>query len=326
MTRRLFLKRAGKAVGVVVFLPAARAIGKLAPVGNAYYEHTIVAMGTTARVGVYAASEELANHAISAAFDELKRIESLLTIFDRSSEISRINAAAGQNAIAVSNDTTAILTAAQRYSEQTTEAFDITVEPLMRLWGFRNDSNELVRLPSHEEIETTRKVIGIDQLAIDGNSATLRSAGAKLDLGGIAVGFALDRMVATLKSNNIEDAFIDISGDMFAVGAPEGKRAWDVAIPDPGDTTKIIYKTQITNEALATSGNYMSFVTYQAQKFGHIMDPREGRSAHRVLSATAVAKSGMDADALSTASFVTGEPYPDSKFVLVGVDGKVRIR
>jgi FAD:protein FMN transferase len=133
-------------------------------------------------------------------------------------------------------------------------------------------------------------------------------------------------MIANLRSNGIENAFIDISGDMFALGTPENKRGWDVAIPDPNDTSKIIYKTQIRDEALATSGNYMSFVTYQAQKFGHIMDPRVGRSADSMLSATVIAKTGLDADALSTASFVSGERYADTKLVFVGIDGKLRIR
>jgi FAD:protein FMN transferase len=194
----------------------------------------------------------------------------------------------------------------------------------MQLWGFRNESNELSRLPSNDDIATTLKVVGCEQIELTSETARLRTAGAKIDLGGIAVGFALDRMAQKLKAHGIEHAFIDISGDMLALGTPEGKGGWEVAIPDPNDTRKIIYKTQISNEALATSGNYMSFVTYQAQKFGHIMDAREGRSAHRVLSATVIAKTGMEADALSTASFVTADKYEDTKLVLVGIDGKLR--
>ena len=135
------------------------------------------------------------------------------------------------------------------------------------------------------------------------------------------MGYALDKMIAIIKSNGIENAFIDISGDMFALGSPQGKPGWEVAIPDPRHLSKLIYQTTISNKALATSGNYESFVVYQAMKFGHIMDPSEGRSAHRILSATVIAKTGLDADALSTASFVSAREYVGTKAVLVNDRG-----
>lgn len=326
MTRRIFLKRASQATGILVMLPAARAIGKLAPNGTAYYEHTIVAMGTTARIGVYAASEEQANHVITATFDELKRLESLFTIFSEASELSAINRAAGGERVQVSSDTLSILRSSIACSVLTSSAFDITVEPLMRLWGFRNESNKLERLPTPEKIARALQFVGYDQIRIDDSRVGLRSAGAKLDLGGVAVGNALDEMIAIIRAANIENAFIDISGDMFALGAPEGKRAWEVAIPDPQNTSRLIYKTGITNEALATSGNYMSFVTYQARQYGHIMDTHEGRSAHKVLSATVIAHTGLDADSLSTASFVTGEQYAGHRLVLVDRLGRIKHR
>jgi FAD:protein FMN transferase len=325
-TRRLFLKRASQACGILVFLPAAKSIGKIGLANKeGYYEHTILAMGTTVRLGVYAKNEAEANEVITAAFHELKRIESLLTIFDVKSEISQLNAYAGNNARTVSSDTLAILQASITYSRLTHGAFDITIEPLMRLWGFRKESNVLSRLPLQEEVNSALSVVGYNQIEISREILVrLKSAEAKLDLGGIAVGFALDKMVRIIQNAGIENAFLDISGDMFALGAPLRKKGWDVAIPDPQETSRLIYKTTISNEALATSGNYMSYVIYQAQQFGHIMDPHEGRSAHRVLSSTVIAKSGLDADALSTASFVTGERYGESKLVRVNLHGHVQ--
>ncbi|HWF43886.1 MAG TPA: FAD:protein FMN transferase [Candidatus Kapabacteria bacterium] len=325
-TRRLFLKRASQACGVLVFLPAAKSIGKIGLANKeGYYEHTILAMGTTARLGVYAKNEAQANEVITAAFSELKRIESLLTIFDTKSEISQLNEHTGSNAIAVSSDTLAILRTSAHYSQLTQGAFDITIEPLMRLWGFRNVSNVLSRLPLQGEVNSALNVVGYNQVEIsEQNLVRLKSAGAKLDLGGIAVGFALDKMTSVLRNAGIENAFLDISGDMFALGTPPRKKGWDIAIPDPHETSRLIYTTTISDEALATSGNYMSYVIYQAQKFGHIMDPHEGRSAHRLLSSTVIAKTGLDADALSTASFVTGKRYGESKLVRVDLQGLVQ--
>ncbi|MDP4199174.1 MAG: FAD:protein FMN transferase [Bacteroidota bacterium] len=334
LTRRIFLKRASQACGVLVMLPAARSIGKLSMSDArnhacaAYYEHTILAMGTTARMGVYAASEEEANHVITEAFNELKRLEALFTIFDASSEISKLNAEAGGRYLSISSEVSSILSKSVEVSKITDKAFDVTVEPLMRLWGFRNNSNILTQLPSADAIASAVRLIGSNQIELRATQTTpaarLRNEGAKIDLGGIAVGYALDAMIAIIKHAGIERAFIDISGDMFALGAPHGHDGWDVAVPDPRDTRKLIYRTRISNEALATSGNYMSYVVFQAQKYGHIMDPRVGHSADRVLSATVIAKCGLDADALSTASFVTGETYSDSKVILVNRSGAVR--
>ena len=328
MTRHLFLKRASQACGVLVFLPAAKSIGKTGLTNReGYYEHTILAMGTTARLGIYARNETQANEIITSAFSELKRIESLLTIFDATSEISQLNAHGGDNLVAVSSDTLAILKASITYSQLTHGAFDITVEPLMRLWGFRNASNVLPKLPAQQEVNSVLSAIGYNQIEItQDNLVRLRSREAKLDLGGIAVGYALDKMAGILRTANIENAFIDISGDMFALGTPHRKKAWEVAIPDPQNTSKLIYKTSISNEALATSGNYMSYVIYQATRYGHIMDPHEGRPAHQILSSTVIAGTGLDADALSTASFVTGERYGNTRLVLVNRDGTCRER
>ena len=269
-TRRLFLKRASQACGVLVFLPAAKSIGKIGLANKeGYYEHTILAMGTTARLGVYANNEAQANEVITATFNELKRIESLLTIFDPESEISQVNANAGSDAIAVSSDTLAILLASIAYSKLTQGAFDITIEPLMRLWGFRSESNVLSRLPLQDEINSSLSVVGCNQIEISKEaSVRLKSAGAKLDLGGIAVGFALDKMVAILQNAGIENAFLDISGDMFALGTPHHKKGWDVAIPDPQDTGRLIYKTTISNEALVDwfDHNFQLTIRYVLQR------------------------------------------------------------
>ncbi|SRR5579883_945012 len=326
MNRRLFLKRAFQSSGIVVMLPAAKSLGAIEHARKAgYYEHTILAMGTTARLGVYARGEEAANEVITACFEELKRIESLLTIFNPSSEISKLNSNAGGGFLFCSADTVAILVAAKQYASLTDGAFEATVEPLMRLWGFRNDNNVLSQLPSDIEVADALRFIGSDHIELRDSSARLTIAGAKLDLGGIAVGYSLDKMVAMLHNAGIEDAFIDISGDMFALGKERGKRGWDVAIPDPQDTAKLIYHATISNEALATSGNYESFVVYQAQRFGHIMDPHQGRSSVRMLSSTAIAKTGLDADALSTASFVSGKAYGTSRLIGVNKIGTLTV-
>jgi thiamine biosynthesis lipoprotein len=329
-TRRLFLKRSGAAFGVVAFLPMlTRASTHFRPTSHGhYYEHTILAMGTTARLGVYASNERAANSAISKAFDELKRLEALFSVFDPSSELSHINREAGDHAVEVSNEMLEIVIQSLAFSEVSGGAFDITVEPLMELWGFRNASNVLNQLPTLEEVQSALKFVGPQMIEIDakGKTIALRSKGAKLDLGGVAVGFALDRMETILRNEGIEHAFLDISGDIIALGTPEHEpKGWRVAVPDPSENGKLIYETRLSNNALATSGNYESYVVYQAMKFGHIMDPKEGHSAHRVLSTTAISRRGITVDGLSTASFVTGAKLGQQcEFVIVDQAGSVR--
>ena len=333
--------------GGFVLLPVAKAIGRAAsatryhhhPVRHrhhhhdpaGYFEHTILAMGTTARVGVYASSEEEANHVITAAFAELKRLEAIFTVFDASSEISKLSANAGGSPQPCSTDAYSILESAKNYSGMTGGAFDATVGPLMELWGFRSASKELKALPTKEEIAAALRLVGSEHIELgpapSAPAVRLDVPGAKLDLGSIAMGYAIDRMVEILRAKKIEHAFIDLSGDMYAMGTPKGlhhgNNGWAVAIPDPRNTGKMIHWTAITDQALSTAGNYESFVVYQARKFGHIMNPKDGRSANRMLSATVIANTGIDADALSTASFVTGERYGDSKLILVDREGSV---
>jgi thiamine biosynthesis lipoprotein len=329
-SRRLFLKRAGQACGILVILPAVKQLqgglfaSTLSNGDTRYFEHTIVAMGTTARLGVYAASEEEANSVINAAFGELKKLEALFSGFVATSDVSRLNAAAGGAAVAVAPETLEILSASIDYSKLTHRAFDITVEPLMKLWGFRSDAKDLRALPTPKDVNEALQYIGADQIEIDRahTTARLHGHGTRIDLGGIAVGYALDRMGDVLRQRGIERAFIDISGDVLALGSPDEK-GWPIAIPDPQNLSRIIYHTNIRDEALATSGSYMSYVVYNAIKYGHIMDPHDGRPATRVLSSTVITKRGIDADALSTASFVTGQRYGATKLIVVDSLGKV---
>ncbi len=327
MTRRLFLRRAGSAVGVFAFLPL---LPNVARAGSRYdyYEHTILAMGTTARLGVYARSAREADQVINKAFAELKRLESLMSVFDSSSELSQINANAGLQPLAVSADTFEVIWRAKEFSGITNGAFDITVEPLMRLWGFRNATNSLKQLPTNDEVQAALAYVGSHHILLDesARSVGLAKSGCQLDLGGIAVGYALDKMWSILMAEGITDAFLDISGDIIALGVPENGEGWNVAIPDPNGSGELMYQTILKNSALATSGNYMNFVVYEAKQYGHIMDPREGRSANRILSSTAIANKGLTVDALSTASFVQGAPFgTDTKFVLVGSSGAVTV-
>ena len=134
----------------------------------------------------------------------------------------------------------------------------------------------------------------------------LTSASTKVDLGGIAVGFAIDRAITILKNYGIESALVNHSGDIYALGSPPDEDAWDVGIVDPLNPENVITSVRICNQALSTSGNYENFVEAEGKTIGHLLDPISGRTASKILSSTVIAPGAIEADALSTGFFVLG--------------------
>jgi thiamine biosynthesis lipoprotein len=268
--------------------------------------HSTFVMGQIANVSVLHHDVPHARQAITAVFDEFRRLESLMSVFDAGSELSRVNAAAGREAVAVSPDTLAVISGAVDAAKRSRGALDITINPLERLWGFR-DLTRSAR-PSDVEVERALQAVGIEHLKIEGASVGLAKGGMSLDLGGVAVGFALDRAAAILKREGIGSALIELSGDYYALGAPaESSRGWEIGIVDPRREGAILRSVHITNQALSTSGNYANTVVFNAKSYGHIFDPADGFPSERLLSATVIAPTGFEADAYSTALFVSGD-------------------
>jgi thiamine biosynthesis lipoprotein len=303
LSRRRFLALAGGAATAGILSPfftlANRRIDEI--------RRTAFTMGSIVTVTAYCRDEAACDHAIDSAFREMKTIDALMSVFDRKSEISRANHEAGKASIGVDPRVVEIVEYARRYSAITNGAFDITVEPLMELYGFRDDASQH-RFPTDAEIALTLDALGMKNVSIDprGSQLGLTHPGTELDLGGIAVGYALDRAARILRSNGVESSLINHSGDILAIGSPPEDDHWEVGITDPVDTEKIATTVRICDEALSTSGNYRNFVKAEGRTIGHILDPASGRSADSLLSATVIAPSAVEADALSTGLFVLG--------------------
>jgi thiamine biosynthesis lipoprotein len=145
---------------------------------------------------------------------------------------------------------------------------------------------------------------------VDGGRVTLPAAATRLDLGGIGVGYGLDRAIAVLRQSGVRRAYLDVSGDAFALGAPPGERGWPVGIGDPRRSGGVLTSTRIRNQAIATSSNQLSVVRYGRAVRGHVMDCSTGWPATGETQVTVVARTGVEADALSTAMLVSGVPGP----------------
>lgn len=313
MDRRRFLVRAGSA------LAGASAVPRLAAASTprrlaAYVERWSWAMGQPVSLKLYAASEQEGLDAAQAAFAELRRVESCLTRFDGASELSALNDRAGGGLLAPGEDLRTVLRWSDGIRRATGGIFDPAIEPVMRAWGFHADR---AAPPSGRELREAREAVRGARLRWDGDRVALEGSGASLDLGGIGVGHGLDRAGVALRTRRIRAALLDVSGDLLAIGAPPGRPGWEVGIADPADPQGPPVRTvQLCDAALATSANTMSVVRWDGREFGHVMDPRTARPAHRVRQATVVAPSGVLADAWSTACLAAPVAPPSGCEVL----------
>jgi thiamine biosynthesis lipoprotein len=267
-------------------------------------ERTEQVMGTYATITIIDGNTTRANIAMDAAFDEITRIEALMSLYNESSEVSSLNRA-GTNWTALSRDTIYVLKKADYYSRISNGSFDITCNPLLNLWMVK--AKEEGRMPTPEEIEDARELVGYDQLVIDvgGNRARFEKEGMSITLGGIAKGYAVDCACKKLTDAGIKHALVNIGGDMRAIGDKNGV-PWEVALQNPRDKSEYITIIKLDNESVTTSGDYERYFFEDGKRVHHIIDPQTGYSADECISVTVITKNCVDADALSTTVFVMG--------------------
>ncbi len=302
MARRMV--GAGLAVGMI--LAAWRAApGRGAPDGRRSVSYAMQTMGTRASVIIVTSdSSRSAPHA-RAAQAALARVDSLMSNWTATSEVARLNRQGYPGPTPVHPEVAAVLDASIRIWRESEGAFDVTVEPLVRLWGFLGGPR---RVPTEPEARAAFRLVGTGMLDFDPSARSLRFErdGVRIDLGGIAKGYAVDVAAESLKVRGVTDALVDLSGNMLASGSPPGADRWRIGIRDPRDRVPYFARLLLTGEAVATSGKYEQFVAADGKTYGHILDPRSGRPAEGLISVTVVAPSAMLADAWGTALFVLG--------------------
>src|SRR5262249_48961399 len=203
-------------------------------------------------------------------------------------------------------DLAVVLEAAERFRSVTHGAFDPAVEPLMRAWGFHASRRSA---PSSAELAEARREVQAARVEVRAGRATLGTASTQLDLGGIGVGYGLDRMADLLRQAGIGRAFLDVSGDCLAIGAPPGERGWLVEIADPARAGGATAETRLRDAALATSANTVSVIRWGRAVRGHVMNPATGYPADALVQATVLARARIEAGARSPAMLVRPEAY-----------------
>jgi thiamine biosynthesis lipoprotein len=263
-------------------------------------------MGTVFTIYLYAGDDLEAQASLDAAFEEIERIEETLSNYRASSELSRINRLAAEQAVTTDPEVFHLLEMALAFGRQSDGAFDITVGPLMRAWGFFRGEG---RYPTSDELSRARGIAGQDKVQLDAAMRTVlfACAGVELDLGAIGKGYVVDRVVQILREAGVQAALVDAgSSTLYALDAPPGKNGWTVRVSNPEDRAQTLSTVVLRNESLSTSGSYEKFFQLNGWKYCHVMDPREGTPVQGVLQTTLIASDSTTTDALSNAMFVLG--------------------
>ena len=262
-------------------------------------------MGTWASLTLVTADSAAVADLAYESLKVLHFVDSLMSNWTRSSEVARINRDAAAQSLEIHPEVADVIATAQRVATASDGAFDITIEPLVRLWGFLGGG---ARVPATDEITVTLKDIGWDKLVFSENNRTLRftTENVRIDLGGIAKGYGVDRVAVALANAGVANALIDLSGNMVALGDAVDHPGWAVGIRDPAGNVPWLARLELHNESVATSGDYEQFVDADGQRYGHILDPRTGWSAMGLSSVTVVCERATVADAWATALFVLG--------------------
>ena len=270
-----------------------------------HFHQTHAAMGTIFTIDLNVADQATAEQDMDLAFDEIDRLEALLSNYRSSSELSRISREAGSAPVVTDPETFRFLNRSLYWSRVSDGAFDITVGPLLRAWGFFFHQG---RIPTHAELEALRDKIGWRNVTLDAETRTVSFANHRaieLDPGSIGKGFAVDSVVKQLREHGVTSAFISAGGStLYAIGSVPGTAGWPVDIPDPRIPGKTAVSLLLKDTSLSTGACTEKFFIKDGHRYCHIFDPRSMRPVEGVLQTTVVDPSATDSDALSTVVFV----------------------
>lgn len=296
-------------------------------------------MGTFARAVVIAKDPNTAETCIRAATITFMVVDTLMSDYKSDSDIGRANSEAAEKPVPVNELTYEVIKRSIEFSKLTGGAFDITVGPLVDL--FRLEKKTGVA-PSEELIDDAKSKVGYEKLILDDSNMTVQFAvkGMRLDLGGIAKGYAIDKAIEVMQQFGAIGGLVDIGGDMRCFGVPpKGKRTWLVGLQDPNeaseqvDSGNLIMTLKVTDAAVATSGDYRQFAIIEGKRRSHIIDSKTGTSTEGLSSVTIIADNATDADALATAVSVMGpekglaliEKLPGTEAILMTSEPEFKI-
>ncbi len=273
-------------------------------------EKSADAMGSTYTIELYGYDRVRMEAAADAAFDEVRQLDDLLSNYKPDSEWSEVNRRAAAGPVKISPELFRVLSACAEYSRESEGAFDITVGPLMKVWGFYKGTGHL---PHRAEVQAAMTKVGYRHMHLDPKAQTVwfDRPGVEIDPGGIGKGYAVDRMVEVLRRNGVETALVAGSGSsIYGMGAPpDSPQGWRVDIKDPRDTRKSAAQVFLKDMSMSTSGSYEKFFRAEGRIYAHIMDPRTGYPAQGSVSVSVIAPRTLDSEAWAKPYFINGRQW-----------------
>ena len=261
-------------------------------------------MGTVVEITAVAPNDTLAQATLTAGFQEIRRLENLLSTWIQTSELSRVNQAAGQEPVGVSAEIFSLLTRALEIADDTEGGFNIAIGPAVRLWNIPESS----RIPSAMELEIAAQYVDYRHIHLDTTRRTvfLEKLGMRIDVGGIGKGFAAEKAAVVMREVGAIGGLVAVAGDFRVFGKRADGTAWPIGIQHPRQNGKILATLDSTDEAISTSGDYERFFLKDGVRYHHILDPGTLQPARLCQSVTIVAPNATSADALATGVFVMG--------------------
>jgi FAD:protein FMN transferase len=280
------------------------------PVGLARLELTEEAMGTSFSLVLFGTDRPGLESAAAAAFAEAHRLDRLLSNYVAGSEWSAVNREAASRPVRVTPELFALLSDCLEYSRVSDGAFDITVGPLMKVWGFHKGEGGM---PKPQEVKDALTRVGYRHVQLDPGPRTVRfaHAGMELDPGGIGKGYAVDRMVEVLKQAGVRIALVSASGSsIYGLGAPPDEpQGWPITIRTPRDPSAAATHVVLKNMSLSTSGSYEKFFWAEDRTYSHIVDPRTGYPAQGTSAVSVLAPRTIDSEAWTKPFFINGRAW-----------------
>lgn len=284
-------------------------------------------MGTVVEIAVVDESEERSRDVIREALEEIARVDELVSTFKPGSVVSRLNREGATGKVPVGKEVFSIIRAAAAISEASGGAFDITVGPIVKLWGFESGGAR----PSDDILSSTKRLVGYKNLKYDQNSYAVgfQTSGMQIDLSAIAAGWAADLALEKLKARGITAAIVDAGGELRVIGTKPDGVPWKIGVQHPRSPGELLMTFDLGDTAVATSGDYERFFMDGGVRYHHILDPATGMPARGCRSVTVLAPTAAEADACSTAAFVLGperglsflRSRPGVRGVIVDEDG-----
>jgi len=272
--------------------------------GQKTVQKTESIMGTDVTITVVARNAQEGEAAIDAGMAELRRLDAMMSLYKDSSEITRVNLAAGTGPVRVSPEMIEVVEHATKISALSNGVFDITVGPLVVLWQMRLKQGTV---PSDREIERVRSLVNYRDIIVDKNASTifLRKPGMIMDLGGMK-GYLADRVADIIKKRGITNAIIAVAGDIWVLGQREDGSPWKIGVQHPREQDKTLAVLEFKDKYISTSGDYERFVIRERKRYHHIIDPRTGKPSTGVISVTLIGDKGSVIDPLTKVPFILG--------------------